>query len=162
MLITWLFTTTEWTCAPIYYSTIGYWSDYSQLLEQVSTLLSSYHSVFMEGNILRTRRRISPLVFDRWDIWSCAVMLDRQGVDRNNPCFELHCLWRHEWWTVLLMLPCESSFLETLCQAPPPPVCLPSVYPMSPQVTKSPRPSPSVFAYHYDQRLEVGTAWEQG
>jgi len=35
--------------APIYYSTIGYGSDYSQLLEQVSTLLSSYHSTFMEG-----------------------------------------------------------------------------------------------------------------
>ena len=39
------------------------------------------------------------------------------------------------------------------------PVCLPSVYLTSPYITKSPRPSPSLFAY---QRLEVGIAWEWG
>ena len=30
----------------------------------------------------------------------------------------------------------------------PPSVCLPSVYPMSSHVMKSPRPSPSIFAYY--------------
>ena len=43
-----------------------------------------------------------------------------------------------------------------------PPVGLHSVYLMSPHVTKSPRPSPSVFAYCKQQRLEVGTAWDRG
>ena len=38
-----------------------------------------------------------------------------------------------------------------------PPVCLPSVYLMLPHMTRSPRPSPSVFAYCKRSILEVGT-----
>ena len=39
-------------------------------------------------------------------------------------------------------------------------MCLPSVFRMSPQVTRSPRPPPSIFAIL--QKFEVGTTWEQG
>ena len=44
----------------------------------------------------------------------------------------------------------------------PPCVYIPSVYLMAPHVTRSPRPSPTVFHTGSDQVLVVGTAWEQG
>ena len=44
----------------------------------------------------------------------------------------------------------------------PPPMHLPSVYLTSwwPHVTKSPRPSPSIFAHCKRLKMKVGTAWE--
>jgi len=69
-----------------------------------------------------------------WEIWSCAVTLDKQRVDTrgavpdcthcSNPYFALNYLWRREQQTVL-MLPCERSGLE-ICQAPPP-MCLSNI-----------------------------------
>ena len=46
------------------------------------------------------------------------------------------------------------------CRAPLP-VCLPSVYPMYPHVTRSSRPSPLDLYSASNRRLKVGVAWQQ-
>ena len=56
----------------------------------------------------------------------------------------------------------QSQQLEARVLAKQRPLRLPSVYLMSPHVTKSPRPSPPYLHTASDQRLGVGKAWEWG
>jgi len=100
------------------------------------------------------------------EIWPRVVTLDGHRIDtwglvfdRNNSCFAFTRLRRHERRTVLI-LSCECSGLdntrkgwpgliiqERASRFAPPAMCLPFVYLTPPHMTKSPRPSPSIFAY---------------
>ena len=91
-----------------------------------------------------------------WEIWlgdDIRKIDGRHTGDHNNSHFAIR--------PGVMMTNCIDTALETLLASEPvmdikgfkilhwapPPVCLPSVYLMSSHVTKSPRPSPSVFAY---------------
>ena len=90
-----------------------------------------------------------------WEIWSCAVVSGRQTI------------YTHEQWTALL-LPCKCSGFQPpdrhckkrlwdSCWASSP-VCLPSVYLMSPHMTNLPGFPPPYLHTASDQRSEVVTA----
>jgi len=84
-----------------------------------------------------------------WEIWSCVMTSDRQRADGQGVvpnkilksiCPRAGCQSVRQYHSSFTMP--ETYYSWTL-----PPVYLPSVYLTSPHVTKSPRPSPSVFTY---------------
>ena len=121
-------------------------------------------------------RLFSPPVFDRfqyeirrgkaWEIWSCAMTSGRHtGVVPNNfnTCFvsirPRHCEQQTASFVCLantltssLWTDSKRQDIEILRWAPPS-TCLPCVYLMAPNVTRSPRPSPPYFI------LEVIKYW---
>ena len=103
--------------------------------------------------------------------------VDTQGVvpDCNNSHFMLKHIpgaMNDEWYIDAALLTLWPPALKTdstrkgceILRWAPTPVCLPSVYLMSLHVTKSSRPSSSVFACILQaiKHWEVRTAWERG
>ena len=103
------------------------------------------------------------------ETWSRAMTSGRQVVDtqkavpnRYNTCFASICPRRCEQRTVLIvcLVNALTSSLWTdstrhnveILHWAPPSMCLPCVYLMEPHVTRSPRPSPTVFHTESDER----------
>ena len=114
-----------------------------------------------------------------WEIQSCAMTSGRQRVDRqgavpghcNSQTFALTSLESTEQWAVL-MLSFERwslKFFDQILQEGPwdsllgTAPCLSIYHYVTVHVTKSPRPSPSVFAYckNWRQKWPGNEAWPQ-
>ena len=112
-----------------------------------------------------------------WKIWSHAVTSSRQRVDRCPTIINSVLCWTvlsavncEQYWHCHANPPASSHWTDNRNKSfkffhqAPPSMCLPSVCLTKPHMTKSPRPSPSVFAYCKlsDLILEMGMAWKWG
>ena len=94
-----------------------------------------------------------------WEIWSHAMTSGRQRVDTGGSARQSPFLWSQPQGSInrghcVHNARDRSTWNRNSYSLAVAPLCLPSVYLMSQQVTKSPRPSSSVLAYCKDWRWE--------